>query len=319
MSNYLSESIKNNYRQNIKYIYPVASDDKLCQLISAFANSSGGYIVLGVLDDGKNIKVKSFEFQLKEHNIRRKLSDNASINFGKMIYDKSQLTYIQIQKSDTLVTFEGTAYTLDANMKVRKITIKKLFLSYCHSDKCISDIIDTKLNELAKERIFITRDVRTMGYKDDIEKFMQTIEQHDFTITIISDKYLKSRGCMYEISELMRSREYFDKLLFIVLSANDIKYYDSTVKESDVKADIYSINRFDYIKYWESEKEKIDRLDIEITDIALKQGIVDEAKQVAIISRNIAEFIEKLKNSMGKSFDEMLADDFKDFLSIVLC
>lgn len=319
MSNYLSESIKNNYRQNIKYIYPVASNDELCQLISAFANSIGGYIVLGVLDDGKNIKVKSFDFQLKEHIIRGKLSDNASINFGKMIYDKSQLTYIQIQKSDTLVTYDGTAYTLDANMKVQKISIKKLFLSYCHSDKCISDIIDTKLNELAKERIFITRDDRTMGYKDDIEKFMQTIEQHDFTITIISDKYLKSRGCMYEISELMRSREYFDKLLFIVLSANDIKYYDSTVKESDVKADIYSINRFDYIKYWESEKEKIDRLDTEITDIALKQGIVDEAKQVAVISRNIAEFIEKLKNSMGKSFDEMLADDFKDFLSIVLC
>lgn len=319
MSNYLSESIKNNYRQNIKYIYPVASNDELCQLISAFANSIGGYIVLGVLDNGKNIKVKSFDFELKEHNIRGKLSDNANINFGKMKYDKAQLTYIEIQKSDTLVTCEGTAYTLDENMKVQRISIKKLFLSYCHSDTCIANIIDTKLNELAKGRISITRDVRAMGYKDDIEKFMQTIEQHDFTITIISDKYLKSRGCMYEISELMRSRKYFDKLLFIVLSANDIKYYNSTVKESDVRADIYSMNRFDYIKYWESEKQKIDRLDTEITDIALKQGIVDEAKQVAVISHNIAEFIEKLKNSMGKSFDEMLSDNFKDFLSIILC
>lgn len=319
MSNYIIESIKNNSRKNIKFIYPVASNEVLSQLISAFANSIGGYIVLGVLDDGKNLKVKSFDFDLKEHDIWEKLSNNADIKFGKLIYDKSQLTYIEVPKSDSLVTSDGTAYTLDKKMKLQKVSIKKLFLSYCHSDKCISDIIETKLNELAKERISMTRDVRTMGYKDDIEKFMQTIEQHDFTITIISDKYLKSRGCMYEISELMRSRKYFDKLLFIVLSANDIKYYDNSTEASDVKADIYSINRFNYIKYWESEKEKIDRLDTEITDIALKQGIVNEAKQVAVISYNIVEFIEKLKNSMGKSFDEMLADDFKDFLSIILC
>lgn len=318
MSDYLIESINNNNRQNIKYIYPVASNDALCQLISAFSNSIGGYIVLGVSDDGKKLKVKSFDFDLKESDILSKLSNNAIISFGEIKYNKSRLTYIEIKKPDSLVACEGIAYTFNSKMRIEKIFIKRLFLSYSHYDKCIADIIDEKLKELAKGRISITRDVRTMGYKDNIEKFMQTIEQHDFAITIISDRYLKSRGCMYEISELMRSRKYFDKLLFVVLSESDIKHYDNSVEESDVKADIYSMSRFNYIKYWESEKEKIDRLDTEITDIALKQGIVDEAKQVAVISHNIAEFIEKLKNSLGKSFDEMLANDFNDFLSIVL-
>jgi hypothetical protein len=71
------------------------------------------------------------------------------------------------------------------------VSIKKLFLSYCHSDSFIANIIEENLNKQTKRRISISRDIRDIQYKDNIEKFMQTIEQHDFTITIISDKYLK--------------------------------------------------------------------------------------------------------------------------------
>lgn len=317
MSDYLINSIKNNYRKNIKYIYPVASNDELCRWISAFANNNGGHIVLGVADDGKKLKVKGFDFELKEDNIISKLGGDFSINIRKMSYEKLQLTYIEVQKADILITCNGTPYTLDADMKILELSIKKVFLSYCHNDKCIADIIEENLNKQTKGQVLISRDIRDIEYKDDIEKFMQTIEQHDFAITIVSDKYLKSRGCMYEISELMRNRKYFDKLLFVVLSASDKIYYDSTAEISDITADIYSINRFNYIKYWEAENEKINKLNSEITSIALKQGIVDEAKKIAIISQNIAEFLEKLNKSLGKSFDEMLMDNFADFLTSI--
>lgn len=318
MENYIREAIRNNSRKNIKYIYPVASNEELCQQISAFSNSSGGYIVLGVSDDGKMLRVKSFDFEIREDVLRKKLSSNVIMKFCKMVYNNSQLMVIHVEKSNSLVTHKGTAYALDKNMKIHKINIKKLFLSYCHSDKCIADIVDKKLNELASGKISITRDIRAMEYKDNLEKFMQTIEQHDFAITIISDKYLKSSACMYEISELMRDRKYFEKLLFIILSASDIKYYGDNVKETDVTADIYSINRFNYIKYWESKRDEINEVDNTIKDVSTKQGIVDEARKVNIISYNITDFIEKLKTSLGKSFDEMLANNFKDFLSIIL-
>ena len=318
MENYVRESIKNNSRKNIRYIYPVASNEELCQQISAFSNSSGGYIVLGVSDDGKMLRVKSSDFELREDALRKKLSSNVIMKFSKMLYNNSQLIVIHVEKSDTLVTYKGTAYALDKNMKIQKINIKKLFLSYCHSDKCIADIVDKKLHELASGKISITRDISAMEYKDDLEKFMQTIEQHDFAITIISDKYLKSSACMYEISELMRDRKYFEKLLFIILSASDIKYYDDNVKETDITADIYSTNRFNYIKYWESKRDEINEVDNTIKDISVKRGIVDEARKVNVISHNISDFIEKLKTSLGKSFDEMLENNFKDFLSIIL-
>ena len=157
-----------------------------------------------------------------------------------------------------------------------------------------------------------------MAYKSDIDKFMQTVSEHDFMISIISDSYLKSRGCMYEVSELMRNRLYWEKFLFITLSSDDISYYPAGIDSLSVKADVYSTNRFNYIKYWQTEKEKINKLNSEIAELAHKQGIVEEAKQINTISMNIAELIETLKNSLGKDLNEMLDNDFSEILSLIL-
>lgn len=54
---------------------------------------------------------------------------------------------------------------------------------------------------------------------------MQTIKEQDYVLSLISDAYLKSKNCMYEICELMRDRNYMDRLLFIVLSDDDINKY----------------------------------------------------------------------------------------------
>lgn len=193
-----------------------------------------------------------------------------------------------------------------------------MFLSYSHNDACIADLVDEKLNFFGKGRLAITRDKRTLEYKSDIDKFMQTVSTHDYMVSIISDSYLKSRGCMYEVSELMRNRAFNDKLLTIILSKSDESFYPEDKKPEQIKADVYSLNRFEYIKYWQAEKVKVNKLNSEISDLALKQGLVDEIKQINVISMNVAELIEIFKKSLGKDFTEINQNAFSDLLSILL-
>lgn len=149
---------------------------------------------------------------------------------------------------------------------------KKVFLSYCPIDTCIVDIVEEKINEKLKDRIEISRDIRKIKYKESLDEYMQSIKEHDFVISVIRDGYLRSTACIYEVTELKRDRSYYDKLLFTIMSDDDIKFYDK--KDIKIKADIYSNNRFNYIKYWENEKREIDSKVVEFENPALTLELI---------------------------------------------
>ncbi|CAH1208561.1 hypothetical protein PAECIP111892_03134 [Paenibacillus auburnensis] len=68
---------------------------------------------------------------------------------------------------------------------------------------------------------------------------MNSIDEHDFVVMIISDSYLKSRACMYEVLETMKN--------------------------------VYDISgRVSYAKYWVQEEKKLQKL-IESIDSPLNQ------------------------------------------------
>ena len=52
----------------------------------------------------------------------------------------------------------------------------------------------------------------------------------DYTILLISDAYLKSSNCMYEVFEVMRDRRYKDKTFLAVY----LHRYIQTDKESGI-------------------------------------------------------------------------------------
>lgn len=309
--------IINNDRTNLYCIYPVASVEQIGNLISALSNNNGGIIVLGVHDDGVNLRVKGYVFKFDIENLKFKLSENAKISFNSFTHGETLINYIEVLPTFRLTKYDNKAFTFDNKSKVKEFKVKKIFLSYSHKDTCIANLVDNKLTLFGRGRLFITRDIRTMEYKSNIKKFMQTVSEHDFMLSIISDSYLKSHGCMYEISELMRNRFYWDKFIFIILNENDVEHYPLAVEQSSVKADIYSRKRFEYIKYWENEKNKINELSSEIKELACQEGIVEEAKQISTIAMNIAELIESLKNNLGKDFNEMLNNEFSEVLSLI--
>lgn len=167
--------------------------------------------------------------------------------------------------------------------------------------------------------INLTRDQRDLKFKDSIKKFMESLNEHDHVIMIISDSYLKSNNCMYEVMEVMRDRKYTNKIFYIILNENDKKYYKESslekiyAKGKTVGCNIYSLSeRIEYTKYWSKEYDNISN-SIEELDEFSKIQYVAELKQIRNIKENIGEFITTISDLKNESLEELKFTNYELF------
>jgi hypothetical protein len=59
---------------------------------------------------------------------------------------------------------------------------------------------------------------RDLGYKGLIKDFMRQIGRGKCAIAVISDKYLKSENCMFELVEIAKNGDFYDWIAFFRLS-----------------------------------------------------------------------------------------------------
>lgn len=111
-------------------------------------------------------------------------------------------------------------------------------MSYCWKDKELANNIDSFFENIG---ISLKRDVNSIDQWDSIRLFMDTIVKSDYAILIISESYLKSINCMYEITQLIKDPHYRNRIFPVVLDKS-----------------IYTLNgRINYITYWEKEYDEI--------------------------------------------------------------
>ncbi len=148
-----------------------------------------------------------------------------------------------------------------------------IFLSYCWDDDEIADgIYDYFLN---KKNIELHRDKIEIGSWNSIKEYMQSISDMDYVILIISDSYLKSANCMYEVLEVMRDRKYKDKIFPAVINS-----------------EIYNpIGRIEYVRYWQGEFNKLQEA-LEAINVQNLGNFSRDLKRCQDISSNIAEFLD---------------------------
>lgn len=194
---------------------------------------------------------------------------------------------------------------------------KTIFLSYCQKDSDIADLIDEKLGEQIKGKATISRDIRDVEYHESFKRFMQSIEQHDYVITIISNNYFKSRNCMYEVLEVVKDSKFSDKLIFIVLHDEDIKYYKVSISDS-IGADIYSTSgQTAYSVFWKRKEDELQAQINELVDPTYAITQIKEKKIVQKILLDLPEFMEFVRDSKGLSLTEHLAHNFEDVIKFM--
>ncbi len=198
---------------------------------------------------------------------------------------------------------------------------RKVFLSYCTTDTPIVKIINEFLKNESLNSIEISQ-YTEVRYKESFVSFMNSIQQHQFALCIVSDGYLKSSNCMYEVGEFIQRKDYKEKLLFVVLNEKDGSFYkDADNRFNLTVADVY--NGFDskikYIKYWQAvyQKQKKELKNLKSFK-ARKQLKQDLNKTKRIYEKDISVFIDYLSEYNGKSFSELYENKFKELLNYIL-
>lgn len=191
---------------------------------------------------------------------------------------------------------------------------KKIFLSYCQRDSCIADLVENALSKQIEPFGMISRDIRDVKYKESFRKFMETIGQHDYVIMILSDNYFKSRNCLYEVLEVMRDRNYSEKLLFIILRDTDCAFY-SEQPTSPIGAHVYDTEgQTSYISYWQQQSRKLEN---QIASIASPVLSIEQAKELKIVSKillDLPDFMAYLQEHNGVSFSKLKESGFQEIV-----
>lgn len=98
----------------------------------------------------------------------------------------------------------------------------ELYISYAwkgESEKMV-DLLENVIKE--EKQIHLIRDKNELEYKERITTFMNRIGKAEGVVVVVSDKYLKSRYCMYELMEIYHNKNFEDRIFPIVLGDANI-------------------------------------------------------------------------------------------------
>lgn len=122
------------------------------------------------------------------------------------------------------------------------------------------EIVDQIEQALKTRGIKSVRDKRDLGYRGSIREFMERLGRAICVIVVISDGYLRSADCMFELMEIAEAKQFRDRVFPIVLS--DANIYDP-------------VKRIEYIRYWEGKRAELAEA-MRTVDPANLQGIRDD-------------------------------------------
>lgn len=313
----LKDLLKEQKRGNIRYIYPGENIDTIAKMIAALANMRGGTLLFGIEDDGCDLHFKGYAFETPEKNkLVEKLEGFEDFKIKELNENNKTFLQIDVDMNSDGVNYGGIfpIFYSDYHNMTKEFEIVKIFISYNHKTSHMADIVEENLNEKYRYKVKINRD-NLLVYRDDIEKYMDTIKENDLVISLITDDYLKSEACMYEITELMRDTRYSEKLAFIIISETDLEYSPTELK---IVPNIYGETRYEYIEYWVNKKRnysnRLENLSDSFTSTVELNATI---RRVGRICDEIGSFLDFLNRSMGKDFTSMHNNNFMEIKNMI--
>lgn len=146
----------------------------------------------------------------------------------------------------------------------------KVFVSYNQKTGSeFADAIEKKLEGKAT----VIRDKSGITPWGSITKFMNSIREQDFAVAVITDAYLKSQPCMFEIATMMREHDWQKRIIPAVL-----------------ETDIYG-RKLEYAEYWSKLKVELEEKAKNVSGLASVQALAHDADQISKICSEISSFL----------------------------
>ncbi len=179
---------------------------------------------------------------------------------------------------------------------------QQVFISYAWGGE--SELVANEVEQVFQQHgIDLVRDKTDLGFKGLIREFMQKIGQGNLVVLIISDKYLKSKNCMFELMEVERKGEFFDRIFPIVLP--DANIYDS-------------LGILNYLKYWDQKIKDLNASAKELDNLADTRKVQEDINLYTDIRGAIDDLAGKLSNMNTLTVEIMRAKAYQPLLESLL-
>ncbi len=153
----------------------------------------------------------------------------------------------------------------------------EVFISYKWggASEALADQVQTAMTERG---VTVTRDKSKIAYRDSIEQFMRRLGAGKCVIVILDDAYLRSKNCMFELTEIASRPEFRSRVFPVVMA--DAAIFDP-------------VGRLGYVKYWEDKRAELDQAMKGVGQENL-QGIREELDLYETIRNTIAGLMDVL-------------------------
>lgn len=183
----------------------------------------------------------------------------------------------------------------------KKLTNEQLQIFFSYAWEKDEKIIMELYNSLKKDEFNVVKDKEDLRYKGIISKFMTDIGKANFVIVAISDEYLRSRFCMYELYEIYRNaglnKEEFAKRIF------PIRLEDIELSNQDI------VNG--YVDFWQKEEQQWEKRMKENSDSITEE----DTRQYQFVKRlvnDIGNILSCLSDINASSIAQLKKNDFEE-------
>ncbi|WP_392532162.1 toll/interleukin-1 receptor domain-containing protein [Nostoc sp. C117] len=178
--------------------------------------------------------------------------------------------------------------------------MNQIYISYAWKDNSElgskrEELVDKISEALISERYNLIRDRNYLTLGKSIHNFMQEIGRGNYVIVVVSEKYLRSEYCMFEAVEIMKHKDYEQKVFPVILE-------DANIYTKEGKSE--------YIKYWKQQREKIEKLIASELSDREYSAMHDVAEKIIEIYGKVDELIsfisDKLSIDPSKNFNAFI-------------
>jgi hypothetical protein len=256
--------------EKLEYKAVLLPSKSLAKLVSSFANTTGGHIILGV-SDNKEINGLSEDFRANSimHKALDLLTPRPDVEYQYVMYQDKKLYVIKVEKSDSIILLENNAYirvgdstqlqtpqnlSFNPNGYPRISEINELVVNYSHNGTSSK----LRLTEHYQSILKLIDDLGAVLYPEGVEE--STINQEGKVLSrILYSSYVDS------------FEAYLSDLLYEIFLANpdSLKSQQKvTIEEVLNCSDIQ-----EFVNYW--SKQKINKL-----QKGSVKGFIKENKQI---------------------------------------